>query len=298
MNKGMIAIVLVFTLAIAGCTSPTNRPLDSNKSSDKVIMTSFYPMYIMTINVAAGIPGIKVVNLTPPQTGCLHDYQMKPSDIKNLAQAAALVVNGADMESFLNQVRKQYPDLPVIVASDGADLIKDPKTGVVNPHLWVSITGAIYEVGKISDGLAQADPAHADLYRKNAEQYMNKLKAERAQMKSSLAGVKNRDIVTFHEAFPYFAREFNLHIVSVVEREPGSQPSAAELADTIKQVKTSQTKALFAEPQYPSPTAQLIARETGARVYTLDPVVTGADDPDAYLKAMNQNLSVLKEALQ
>lgn len=297
MNRSLIAALLAFTLVIAGCTSPTNHQLNNNKSSEKVIMTSFYPIYIMTINVSAGVPGIKVINLTPPQTGCLHDYQMKPSDIKNLAQAEALVVNGADMESFLDRVRQQYPNLPVIVASKGADLIKDQKTGVLNPHLWVSITGAIYEVGKIGDGLAEVDPAHADLYHKNAAEYIKKLKVQQAQMKAALSGVKNRDIVTFHEAFSYFAREYNLNVVSVVEREPGSAPSAAELANTIDQVKKSKGTALFAEPQYPAQTAQLIARDTGARVYTLDPAVTGADDPDAYLQAMDNNLKVLKEAL-
>ncbi|MGE5381354.1 MAG: metal ABC transporter substrate-binding protein [Methylocystaceae bacterium] len=298
MNRGLIALLLAFALVIAGCTSPANRQLDSSKGSEKIIMTSFYPIYIMTMNVAAGVPGIKVVNLTSPQTGCLHDYQMKPSDIKNLARAKALVINGADMESFLDRVRQQYPDLPVIVASEGADLIKDQKTGVLNPHLWVSISGAIYEVDRIGDGLAKVDPVHANLYHKNAAQYISKLKEQQARMQKELAGAKNRDIVTFHEAFGYFAREFNLNVVSVVEREPGSKPSAAELAATIEQVKKSQVKALFAEPQYPSQTAQLIARETGTKVYMLDPGVTGDDNPDAYLRIMDKNLKVLKEALR
>ena len=107
-----------------------------------------------------------------------------------------------------------------------------------------------------------------------------------------------RKIVTFHEAFPYFAQEFNLEIVGVIEREPGTSPSPSELTDIINQVKDMPTKALFAEPQYSSTAAEAIANETGAKIYTLDPVVTGADDADAYIEAMQKNARTLQEALK
>ena len=81
--------------------------------------------------------------------------------------------------------------------------------------------------------------------------------------------------MTFHEAFPYFAKEFNLNIISVVEREPGTEPTPAELQETIEQVKKLPVKVLFTEPQYSPSAAETIARETGAKIYTLDPVVTG-----------------------
>ena len=117
-------------------------------------------------------------------------------------------------------------------------------------------------------------------------------------MHKSLDNVKNRDIVTFHEAFPYFAKEFNLNIVGVVEREPGSEPSARELQETIEQVKKLKVKALFAEPQYPTKAIETISTETGSKVYTLDPVVTGPMDADAYINIMDSNLKILEEALK
>jgi len=298
MRKALLTSLLILTLAITGCASPANYPRNDERDQQLVVMTSFYPLYIMTLNVVAQVPGVKVVNLTPPQTGCLHDYQLRPSDMKNLSTAQVLVINGAGMESFMDKVTSQYNDLKIIVASEGADLIKDQETGEINPHLWVSISGAIYEVEKIGDGLAAADPSHAEQYQENAQRYIDKLKSMQAKMQTELQGVENRSIVTFHEAFPYFAREFNLDIVSVIAREPGSEPSAPELAATIEQVKASQARALFAEPQYSEEAAGVISRETGARVYMLDPGVTGKGHPDAYLQAMNKNLVVLKEALQ
>jgi zinc transport system substrate-binding protein len=87
-------------------------------------------------------------------------------------------------------------------------------------------------------------------------------------------------------------------IAAVVEREPGSQPSAQELAHTIDLIKKHGIRVIFSEPQYPASAAAAIARETGAHVYVLDPAVTGPDDPDAYLHIMEANLAVLMKALR
>jgi len=152
-----------------------------------------------------------------------------------------------------------------------------------------------------AEQLAELDRDNADRYRSNAHAYIEKLEALRDKMHSVLDGLSNRKIITFHEAFTYFAKEFNLETVAVIEREPGSEPSAADLAETIDKVREAGIKALFAEPQYPSKAADTIARETGAKVYMLDPVVTGeadGEDPDAYIRIMENNLKVLEEALK
>jgi len=260
------------------------------------ILTSFYPMYVSTLNVVGDTPGVNVTCLTPPIVGCLHDYSLSPGDMKKLAGADIFVVNGAGMESFLDKVVKQLPSLEIIEASKGIRLAFDD-----NPHVWVSISGAIQQVKNIAAGLAKADPERAANYKKNADAYIAKLEALRKEMHAALDGIKNRNIITFHEAFPYFAREFKLNVVGVIEREPGSEPSARELASTIETVKKQNVHALFAEPQYPMKSAKVIEKETGVPVWILDPVVTGPRDPakarDAYLVAMRQNLEVLRKAL-
>ena len=120
-------------------------------------------------------------------------------------------------------------------------------------------------------------------------------------MHSELDNLPNRDIITFHEAFPYFAEEFNLNIVGVIEIEPDSEPSAKEIENIISTIKEHNIKALFTEPQYSSRVAQTIANETGASVYELDPIVTGDSNSNAYddyINKMKENLNVLKEALK
>ncbi len=296
-----LILLLVFSLLFAGCSKKPNLPEASQVTSNPAekpltIVTSFYPIYIMTLNVTKDIPGVEVFNLTKPITGCLHDYQLTPDDLTRLQKADIFVVNGAGMESFLDKVILQQPDLKTIEASAGITLLKEDGA-VENPHVWVSITGAMQQVQNIGRELAQLDPAHGDRYQANAAAYTEKLEELKIKMHQSLDNLKNPNIVTFHEAFPYFAEEFDLNIVAVIEREPGAEPSAAELAKTIEIVRAAKVTALFAEPQYPAKAAEVIARETEAEVYILDPVVTGPDDPDAYLNIMAENLTVLKGAL-
>ena len=280
-------------LLLAGCGQ-------KDVKSDKLIVaTSFYPMYLATANITADVPGVQVVNLTRPTTGCLHDYQLCPEELKSLSQASIFVVNGAGMESFIQKAVEQMPNLKIIEASAGIPLIKgDGETGD-NPHVWVSVSGAMQQVNNIVAGLMKYDPAHAPQYRANADKYLVRLDSLKAEMHRELKPASGRDIITFHEAFPYFAQEFGLKIAAVIEREPGSEPSAAELAQTIKLVRQKKIKALFAEPQYPAKAAQAIARETGAKVFTLDPVSTGPlDDLSYYIATMEKNLAVLREALR
>lgn len=284
--------VIMAALIIAGCGG-------GKKKEGVQIVTSFFPMYVATINVTDGIDGVNVRNMTAPQTGCLHDYQLSVEDMKHLEDADIFVVNGGGMESFLSKVTESKKKLQVVEAAKDIPMLKDAEGP--NPHLWVGITCYIQQVKNIADQLAKADAKHADLYKKNAEAYIAKLNRLKQDMHAKLDPLKNRKIVTLHEAFPYMAQEFKLEIVDVVEREPGTEPAPQELEALIKQVKGMPVKVLFAEPQYSPAAAETVARETGAKIYQLDPCVTGEAKPenkDAYLKAMAKNADVLAEALK
>ncbi|MCX6354432.1 MAG: metal ABC transporter substrate-binding protein [Candidatus Aureabacteria bacterium] len=270
----------------------------SAKGREMLVVTSFYPIYIMALNVVNGVPGISVQNLPPPSTGCLHDYSLTVKDMKKLAHASILLTNGAGMESFIERAAQQYPRLTIVPLAQGIPLIHGDRSGTENPHVWVSVSDAIIEVNNLGKAMEAVDPARAQLYRAAASLYVAKLEDLRARMHAALSPYRGRKIITFHEAFAYFAQEFGLDIAAVVEREPGSQPSAQELAHTIDLVKKNGIRVIFSEPQYPASAAEAIARETGAHVYMLDPAVTGPDAPDAYLRIMESNLAVLTKALR
>ena len=110
---------------------------------------------------------------------------------------------------------------------------------------------------------------------------------------------RSRKIVTEHAVFDYLARDAGLEIVAVVEESPGQEPSAAEMLELVKLVKSSGAGAVFTEPQYPAKVGQTIAKEAGVPVAVLDPVATGPDNPplDYYQKIMATNLDTLRRTL-
>ena len=243
-----------------------------------------------------GVPGVEVVNLAPAQTGCLHDFQPTTSEMIRMTQADVIVINGLGMETFLDKISRHAPRAQIINASE--DIHPIVCGSETNAHVWLNPSLAARQVRHIATRLAVLDAARGPTYLAQADVYGKKLEVLAEKMRGILQPFANRDIITFHEAFPYFAQAFNLRVAAVIEREPGCEPSAREMADLVRLIKKTGIKAIFAEPQYPAKSAETLTRETGARIFLLDPIVSGPTDPEAYLRLMEQNLKVLAEALQ
>ncbi|MBQ3443641.1 MAG: zinc ABC transporter substrate-binding protein [Selenomonadaceae bacterium] len=295
MKKIICLALIVLTSALMGCGS------DKKDDGNLKIVTSFYPMYLEVMNITRGVEGVEVVNMTPPQTGCLHDYQLTPEDMKTLETADIFVINGLGMESFMDKVIEARPNLKIIDASDTPKIVPIMEEGTPNPHVWLSITYAIEQVKNISSKLCELDPKHVDAYKRHTLDYVDELTTLRDELQLSLALLPNKDIVTFHEAFPYLAKELGLNVVAVIEREPGTEPTPQELADTIDKINALPVKVIFTEPQYSPKAAETIARETGAKLFELDPIVTGEAKPENlldYVERMLNNVVTLAKALQ
>ena len=295
LNKflGILCIASIF--AFTGCSKKSENSSVKNEESKVKITATFYPLYIMLLNICDGIDNVEVSMLAPSNTGCLHDYALTSKDMKKISDCDILVANGSGMEEFMEKAIEVKKD-SIIDASYGYELIDE------NPHVWVSIDGAAYEVNRITKELCRLNPENEYFYNKNAQNYLTKLYVLSNEMHQKLDSLSGSKIITFHEAFPYFAKEFNFDLAAVIERESGTVPSAKELNEIIGVVKNVQNEggktALFAEPQYSSSSADIIARETGLKVYMLDPCVTGKLEKDAYIDAMKQNEMVLLEAFE
>ncbi len=261
------------------------------------IVASFYPVYIMTLNVIRGVPGASVTCLATPMTGCLHDYSLTTGDMRALEDAQLVAVNGAGMEPFLEKIAQQFPHLTVTELASGIPLIEDPDGGGPNPHVWVNPRDAAVAVRNLAGALAKADPAHADLYRQNAADYISKLEKLAQEMHAALDRYRGTPVVMLHESFAYLARELGLRVVAVIQHDPGSEPGAGDLIEAISQIKLTGARIIFSEPQYSDRAAQTIAREAGVSLYELDSAVTGPEEAGAYLDAMKKNVEVLKTAL-
>lgn len=122
-NKYILTALLLCIISLASFGIVKAGSISTAQEGDFVVMTSFYPMYIATMNITDGVNGVEVKNLTNNATGCLHDYQLSTKDLKQLDKADMLIVNGGGMESFLEDVYSQYGNLTIVTATDGVNLL-------------------------------------------------------------------------------------------------------------------------------------------------------------------------------
>ena len=282
-------------------------------ASAETVVTSFYPIYLFAANLLDGAEGVTLTSLAEPGAGCLHDYQLQTGDMKELAKADAFLINGAGMEGYLEGVFEAFPALTVVDASTGVELLEDCSDGhdhdhddhghdhAYNAHIWLDASNAVIMVNNLAEGLIAALPAQADVIAANRDAYIARLTALDAEIESTLAAVPKKDIITFHEAFPYFAEAYGLHVAAVINRDPDDALSPRQLAELCKTVIALGAPPLCTEPQYEDMAAKTIARETGALLCILDPIVTGpaTDVPlTLYEDVMRQNLAVLLNVLE
>ena len=278
-------------------------------ASSETVVTSFYPVWVMTLNLTRGLEDhVTVRNLAAPTVGCLHDYQLQTSDMKVLSGADAFLVNGAGMEAFLPEITRALPSLPVIEASEGIELLEngdaveilESEEEEVNSHLWLDPSRAARMAENLAAGLIRLMPADEEVITANLQDYRSRLESLDRQLRSGLENLPRRDIVTFHEAFPYFAAAYDLHVVAVVNKEPGEVLTPSQMAVLVREIIRLGNPPLFVEPQYTDLSAQTLSRETDSSVWSLDPMVTGPEEDvplDYYETVMLQNMNTLIEAL-
>ena len=295
--KKWLSLLLILLLLPASCLGER-------------VVTSFYPIWLLALNLADGIDALEVSNLAAPDTGCLHDYQLQTGDMKVLSEADLFLVNGAGMESYLDLVFSAFPDLPVAEAAEGIPLLssvdaleigesEEPSDGT-NAHIWLSAANAALMAENLARAMEDCFPPYRDRIQANLEALSARLLALDGELRDGLADLPHRGIITFHEAFPYFAAAYGLEVVAVVNREPGETLTPAQLARLSDVIISLGSPPLFVEPQYEDLSARTLAAETGAPVYTLDPVVTGPDRDvplDYYDQIMRLNMQTLRQAL-
>lgn len=299
----------LFCLALCLLLCCTALPIARAESVQ--VTASFYPVYAMAAELLRGVSDATLGCLAPPTTGCLHDVALLPGDMQALLQTDVLLVNGAGMESYLDDVLAEFPALPIVDASAGVELLPNEEAheehgdhdehdehdhGAYNAHIWLSVGNAMRMVENLADGLITALPAQAENIARNRDEYLGRLKALDAELRETLAPYAGREIVTFHAAFAYFARDYGLTVLATMVEDPESSLSAGQMAELCAVIQQHGLPPLFVEPAYDLSAAQVLASETGARVYTLDPATTGPLDESAlarYEDAMRQNAQTL-----
>ena len=291
-NKYVFVTVMLAVLLFlgVGLTEIYVNHTEEKEDGQYTVVTSFYPMYIAALNVVGENDHIRLENLSEPQTGCLHDYQLTPADMQLLSTADAFIINGGGIESFLGEVAEQYPDLTIINASEQVDLIED------NAHAWMNIEAYMTQVKTIEAELSAADPADTEQFSENADAYLAKLSSLKEQADAVKPLTEGKNIVIFHEAYEYVAEEFGMQVSYVMDLDEERQVSAGEVADVVRTVTDGGVRVILAEELYGKDMGDTVESETEAKICYLDTLVRGDYDADSYLNAMQQNITLLKEA--
>lgn len=310
------------TGVVGGVSGASGSTKNTDEADDMLtVVTSFYPMYIAALNIVDGVDGVRLENLSEPQTGCLHDFQLTPEDMKLLSTADVFVINGGGIESFMSDVAKAYPKLDVVEACEDVALLSedadaesesdhdhdhdadaesdsdhDHDHGDENAHAWMSVPRYRTMVQTIASRLAEKDAKHADEYYANAKAYDAKLAVleEKIDSLKSLTGGQN--IIIFHEAYEYVADDFSMNACYLLDLDEERSVSAGEVKQVIGAIKDDGVSVILAEELYGKSMGDTVSRETDVHMVYIDPLNRGEYDKDSYLDGMEHNIELIKDA--
>jgi ABC-type Zn uptake system ZnuABC Zn-binding protein ZnuA len=304
----LVALAALAILATSACSSTgSSPPIGSAGASAPPTAAADAVKVVTTTTVFADIVqnvgGSRVVatSIIPAGVGP-EDYEPKPDDARKLSDAKLVVSNGVGLDDFLDRLLASGTGgkTPQLVLGDGIPTIT--VEGEPNPHFWLdpSLVKQYY-VPKIAAKLSELDPAGKATYDANAAAYSSTLDSLDAELKAKIATIPeaNRKLVTFHDAFPYFARHFGFELVGVILANVGQEPTAAELAALVDKVKSAGVKAVFSEAQFSPKLSQTLAQEAGITkvVTTLYNDALGPAPADSYLGLMRWNVDQIVAAL-
>ena len=305
-----VALLLAGIVLVSGVFMYAATP--STRGGGLTVVASFYPMYIATENIIGEAEGITLKNLSEPETGCLHDYQLTPEDMKTLKTANIFVVNGGGIENFISDVVSEDRNLKIVYAGhedneehedheDHEDHEGHDHSHEENAHYWMSIPLYEEQIDNIAKGLAAADPdeKRRTVYEKNAKTYKDKLKELSSLEEEIKETSEGAHVIIFHEALELLSEDLGMETVYTMDLDEERQISAKEVAEVIEEIKNNDVRFILAEETYGSEMAERVKEETGVSVLYLDPLTRANGDTSAfaYIKKMKDNLLKIRDAL-
>jgi ABC-type Zn uptake system ZnuABC Zn-binding protein ZnuA len=291
-------VVLAAVVLVAACSPGADASTSAAAKLRIVATTTVFADIVQNV----GGDRVSVTSIIPAGAGP-EDYEPKPDDAKKLAGADLIVSNGVGLDDFLDKLITAAGEGSAtrLVLGDGIPTIT--VEGEDNPHFWLdpSLVTDHY-LPAISAALAKLDPPGAGTYEANAKAYTAQVAAMDAANKVKIETIPaaNRKLVTFHDAFPYFAAHYGFEVIGVILANVGQEPSASELAALVEKVKAAGVRAVFSEAQFSPELAHTLAQEAGITsvVTTLWNDTLGPPPADTYLKMMAWNVDQIVGALR
>ncbi len=284
----IIAIAIVIPLSsIAVYGTDSNQQFTINENSKLQSISSFYALHEFSQNV--GQEKVETILLVPIGVEP-HDWEPTIKDVQKMQQSDLIVINGMGFENWVDKLTEMNYQGTIIDTSNGI-LINDSQ----DPHIWLNPVYAKIQVQNIADAFSNSDPKNQQYYQSNAAKYIQELDLLDLKIQNELSNCRN-DFVAFHDAFSYFAIQYDLNQHTIIpSNNPHGEVTAKTLENVISTSKKLNIKIIFSEESVDTRTSEIIANEIGGKVLVLSPLEVSSDE--TYISKMTENLENLKEAL-
>ncbi|MBI2427007.1 MAG: zinc ABC transporter substrate-binding protein [Candidatus Kerfeldbacteria bacterium] len=289
------SITLLLLILLGGLLLAGRLHKDEDSQENVSVAATIFPLYDLTRTIAGGQMDVQLM-IEPGVSE--HSFEASPALTRALANTDAVFFIGAGLDDW---VKDSAPDTATLVdLSTSVSLIEvegdeEFPTGK-DPHYWLSPKNAMLMAAVIRDELATLDPASQTVFHQNYDSLVADLERLDEESRASLGVLSFRNIATFHEAFSYFARDFDLNVVATFEPFPGQTPSPEELAEYEGAIATYGLKTIFSEPQLASDALTQVAEDLNVRLVVLDPV-GGVEGRDSYRKLIEYNVITIRNVL-
>lgn len=279
--------------------------------TDKLdVATTVAPISSIARNIGGSL--IRLHGIVPDATNS-HTFEPTPSDARVLANADMIIVNGLHLEQptlDLAEASKR-PDAQIKMLGDNTisrtdwlfDFSFPESEGDPNPHLWMNVRYALRYAELMRDWFSEADPVNRAAYEANFTAYKARLDELDADIRAAVQTVppENRKLLTYHDSWAYWAREYGFKVIGAVQASDFSDPSPQEVARLIDQIRAEKVPAVFGSEVFPSPVLEQIARESGARFIDAlrddEPPGEQESPEHTYLGMLKKDMVVMIEAL-
>jgi zinc transport system substrate-binding protein len=286
------ALVSIAALTLCACASASQAKAGRNGKSQLAVVAAFYPLEFATEQIGAA--HVSVTGLTKPGAEP-HDTELSPHDVATVSEAS-LVIYEKGLQPAIDKAVESQAATHSLDVAPAARLERRLASGAVDPHFWLDPQRYAAVARVISARLSAADPANKADYDKNAKRFEDRLAALSTKFTTGLAQCQRRDLVTSHAAFGYLAQRFDMVQIPINGLSPDQEVNAADLAKVSSYAKAHHLSTIYGETLASPAITATVARESGARMATLDPVegLTKQSKGRDYFEVMASNLTTLR----
>lgn len=288
---------LLILIAAGLCLAPGLKAVNQ---PDLKIATTIFPLADIAQHIASSKPmgfrsgggEAKVVTILPAGADP-HTFELTPQAVKELEDARIIFMIGHGLDDWVRAIGESLPKAKMFTVDSGIDL---GKFGAEDPHYWLSIANAKIIANNIAHALAELEPGKKDQFQSNLDRYIRQLDETDRSIRKMLSNLSARKIITFHDGWRYFARDYGLEVVGNVESSQGSEPTPKRLTHLADVVREQKIKVLFSEPAVSKMEAESLAQDLHLRLYELDSM-GGSGNRRSFLALMLANAHTIREAL-